>query len=47
MATIGGYSDVPLQSYYYVKTFKLEYSNNSLTWEKYRENDEVKVSRYV
>ena len=28
----------------FVTTFKLEYSRNGLTWEKYRENGQVKVS---
>ena len=29
---------------FYVETYRLEYSNNGLTWEKYRENGQVKVS---
>ena len=29
---------------FFYTSFKLEYSRNGLTWEKYRENDQVKVS---
>lgn len=49
MATVGGSTDNARESDNFIPTFKLEYSNNSnsVTWEKYRENEEIKVSRYV
>jgi len=41
VATMGAYSI----SSFYVKTYKLEYSNNGLTWKQYRENGQVKDVR--
>ena len=40
IATMGAYIVTSL----FVTTFKLEYSRNGLTWEKYTENGQVKVS---
>ena len=40
IATMGAFRVTSL----FVTTFKLEYSRNGLTWEKYRENGQVKVS---
>ena len=49
VATVGGYTEDEREAYNFISKFKLEYSNdsNSVTWEKYRENEEIKVSTYV